>query len=358
MEGVTVEVLFTQDNWQTVYRRPAFLQHPYERALVGDREWLCPTGDPAWTVRFSPPKAGQWSYRIEVREAKGTAQSEVRTFLARPPTQAGNHGPVEVAPKDGRYFGYADGTPFLGSGHGTGYSEHGFSYAAGATFDEIGAGNQHFFRWWISGQIWGSAWYPWSSRTLDYQGTVPATGLTLDRAYGDGLVSLRLDAENPISFQGALSGYAGLTPGRTYRAVVRWRTEGVSGPAAPGMPHGVTLKLTNWPEPGQMGDLPALIPHVGGDTPWHVAWGDFVAEGNFAPNVTLILENTTGGAAYVDEVALYEVLPDGSLGSQLLRSPRFNAHLTFDPRRGAGIDAVLREASERGMAFKLVISEK
>ena len=99
----------------------------YDRRPVSDREWMVPTGDPAWTVRFSPPKAGQWSYRIEVREAKGTAQSEVRTFVARPPAQADNHGPIEVSSKDSRYFVYADGTPFLGSGHGIGFSEHGFS---------------------------------------------------------------------------------------------------------------------------------------------------------------------------------------------------------------------------------------
>jgi len=86
-------------------------------------------------------------------------------------------------------------------------------------------------------------------------------------------------------------------------------------------------------------------------------------ERDIIDNLSLILENTTGGAAYVDEVALYEVLRDGPpdgvrLGPQLLRSPRFNSHLTYDPRRGAGMDAILSEAAERGLYLKLVISEK
>jgi hypothetical protein len=358
VDGVTVDALFTPDDWQTVYRRPAFLNQRYQRALKGGREWLYPIGDPVWTVRFAPPETGTWDYRIEAREAKATAQSAERTFTVIAPTNPNNHGPVRVAPWDARYFDFADGTPFLGTGHGIGFSDDGYSYSAADTFDEIGAGNQHFFRWWVAGHIWGSAWQPWASRTLDYEGTVPATGLTLDRAYGCGLASLRLDAANPIMFQGWRSGRAALVPGRTYRAVVRWRTEGVTGPASSGQPYGATVKLTGWPEPGETGSIPALISHVNGDTPWHVAQADFVAGEDFIPNVALILENTTGGAAYVDEIGLYEVLPGGSLGSQLLRTPRFNSHLTFDPRRGAGMDAIFAEAAQRGITFKLVISEK
>lgn len=358
VDGITVDALFTMDNWQTVYRRPAFLNQRYQRALKNGQEWLYPMGSPVWTVRFAPPKVGAWKYRLEAREAKGTAQSAERTFAVTTPTNPNNHGPVRVAPLDSRYFEFADGTPFLGTGHGIGFSDEGYSYDAVETFDTIGAGNQHFFRWWIAGHIWGSAWQPWASRTLSYEETVPATGLTVERAYENGLASLKLDATNPIMFQGWMSGHAGLIPGRTYRVLVRWRTEGVTGPASSGRPYGVTVKLTGWPEPGQTGSIPALIPHVNGDTPWHVAQADFVAEGDFIPNVALILENTTGGTAYVDEIGLYEVLPGGSLGPQLLRSPRFNSHLTFDPRRGAGMDAILAEAAQRGIYFKLVISEK
>lgn len=358
IDGVTVDGLFTPDNWQTLYRRPAFLNQRYQRALRGNEEWLYPVGNPVWTVRFAPPTLGTWKYRIEAHEAKGTAQSAERSFAVTAPTNPNNHGPVRVSPLDSRYFEFADGTPFLGTGHGLGIADEGFSYDAALKFDQIGAGNQQFFRWWTAGNLWGSAWYPWRSRTLPYDGILPATGLTVERAYGKGLAALRLDAENPIMFQGWLSGHAGLVPGRTYRLGVRWRTEGVTGPATSGLPYGATVKFVGWPEPGQTGTLPALIPHVKGDTPWHVAQADFIAQGDLAPNLALILENTTGGAAYVDECALYEVLTGGTLGPQLLRSPKFNAHLTFDPHRGAGMETILAEAASRGMYFKLVISEK
>jgi hypothetical protein len=358
IDGITVEGLFTNDNWQTVYRRPAFLNQRYERALKDGQEWLYPTGDPVWTVRFAPPAEGNWSYCIEVLEAKGSARSAERTFTVGGPAQALNHGPIDVSSNDERYFEYADGTPFLGSGHGVAFSAERYSYDAAELFERMGDGNQELLRWWIGGHLWASAWQPWNSTTLGHDGYIPATGLTLNRGYANGLAALRLNADNPIMFQGWESSHASLIPGRTYRLRVRWRTEEVTGPADGSQPYGVTAKLVGWPEPGKTGSEPALISHVSGDTPWHVAEGEFVADGDTLGNLALILENTTGGSAYIDEVGLYEVQDGGTLGPQLLRGPAFNSHLTFDPRRAAGMDAILAEAQARGKYLKLVISEK
>lgn len=358
LDGVSVDALFTPDNWATVYRRPAFLYQPYQRALRENTEWLYPEGGLHWQVRFAPPSEGTWRFRLEAVEAKGRAQSPEGTFTVTAARQPNNRGPVRIAAQDSRYFEYADGALFLGVGHGLGLAPERFSYEAAEVFNRIGAGNQNFFRWWISGHLWASAWQSWRSRTLNSDGYVPATGLTLERGYGNGLAALRLDAANPIMFQGFDSGQVGLIPGRTYRLMIRWRTEAVTGPARANQPYGVTVKLTGWPEPGQTGSYPALVMHVSGDTPWHVATGDFTASGNFVGNLALILENTTGGAAYVDAVALREVLPGGALGPQLLRGPNFNSHLYFDPAYAFGMDAILDEAEARGIAFKLVISEK
>jgi len=359
VDGISVDVHFTPDEWQTVYTRPAFRQQRYDRALKDSREWLHPAGDPLWTVRFAPPLAGTWHYRIEAREAKGVAASAIYSFTAAAAQGGENHGPIAVAAADTRYFEFADGTPFLGAGHGTGFDAERFSYAATDLFDTVGAGNQNFFRWWLGGAIWGSAWQPWRSRTLAPDGYLPATGLTLDRAYGDGLASLRLDRANPIMFYGFDSGWPGLVEGRTYRLRVRWRTEGIDGPVDPALPYGVALKFTGWPEVGETGGEAALIAHVHGDTPWHVVQADFTAAAPFPEQyLSLVFENAAAGAAYVDAVTLQEVGADGTLDPQMLRSPRMNSHLTFDDRRAAAIDAILGEANDRGFYFKLVISEK
>lgn len=355
LDGVSVDGIFTGPDGKT-YRRPAFLYQPYQRAFKNNEEWLYPQGNAVWAVRFAPPLEGAWTFRLEAQEKNNSAESPTRSFSATP-AGSQNHGPVSVSATDKRYFEYADGTYFTGTGHGIGLHTDKYSYEAESMFNAMGSENQKFFRFWIPGHIWGSAWQPWVPLPLNYDGTVPDTSLSLDSAYGDGLASIKFDnARNKLIFQGWLTGHAGLVPGRKYLLRTRWRTDSVTGPAVGGQPYGMTVKLTGWPSPLPLG--PGLLPHAKGSTPWHMSWATFTATADLAPNVTMTLENTTGGAAYVDECAMHEVLPDGSLGPQLLRSPKANSHLTFDQRRGAGLDAALRLASQKGMSIKLNISEK
>jgi hypothetical protein len=381
-DGVSVDGVFTSVDGKTTCRRPAFLYRDYQIGLKdreskkrkpagakkkaqegkkfreGEEQWLYPRGEPVWMVRFAPPSPGRWTGRIEAREAKGTAQSQPFEFRVVPPTQPHNHGPVRVAPADSRYFEYADGTTFLGNGHALHFNSVRCFYDVLQKFEEIGQGNQQFFRMWISGQIWGSAWFGWISRTLGYDGITPQTGLSVERAYGDGLASFKLSTPHPIVWQGFGTGHAGLVPGRNYCLRVRWRTEGIDKPEQPDEPFGACVKFIGWPDPGKTSKAPALVPHVHGDTPWHVAEGRFTADGDFIPNVILVLENAQSGTAHVDECGVYEVRDDGTLGPQLLRSPHANAHLRFEADRGYALDAIFREAQARGMYFKLVISEK
>ena len=360
LDGITVDgVFWKSDNPSVTYRRPGFLNQAYQRWQKSGEEWLYPTGSPVWTVRFAPPALGTWQYRIEVTEAKGTAQSAVGSFTATTPS-ANNHGPIMVCPTDTRYFQYADGTPYLGSGQNCSFTPELYSYDAVNQFNAMGSGaNEQFFRWWIPGHIWSSAWQAWNSRLdNDYLGNVPNPHLTLDRAYGNGLAAMQLDMTNQIMFQGWGSGHAPLIPGRTYRISIRWRTENVTGPSNSSYPYGICVKLTGWPTVGQTLTIPATVAQEHGDTPWHVSQGSFTASGDIISNVSIIFENCTGGTAYVDEIDLNEVLSGGALGPQLFRDGKLNSIYAFDMRRSAGIDTILTEAQNRNMAFQLVISEK
>lgn len=367
IDGATVDAVFSPDGGATEYRVPAFLNQRYRIEEKDNYEWMTPTGAPVWTARFAPPRDGTWSVRAEAVEARGAALSATAFFTVVPPTNALNHGPCAVSTNDWRFYEFADGTPFLGNGFGFGsFDRHRFSFDAVDKFDAIGAGNATYFRFWASGLVWGNSWQPWSSRTRGAEGTVPATMLSLESAYGDALGSLLLNVNtsnwndagfNPLVFQGFNGESAGLVPGRTYRIRARWRTEEINGPAGPG-PYGVAVKFTGWPEPGQTTNEPAIVAHVHGDTPWHVAWGDFVADRDVARNLVIALENVTGGRAFVDECAIHEVLADGSLGPALNGLPNFAGHLRFSPRRGAGMEAIYREAQARGLYLRMVINEK
>jgi hypothetical protein len=367
VDGVTVDAVFSPDGGATEYRAPAFLHQRYRIEEKDNYEWMTPTGSPVWTARFAPPMDGTWSVRAEAVEARGGAVSPTAFFTVIPPTNELNHGPCAVSTNDWRFYEFADGTPFLGNGFGLGsFDRHRFSFDAVEKFDAIGAGNATYFRFWAPGLVWGNSWQPWSSRTRGAEGTVPATMLSLDSAYGDALGALMLDvrpsdwmdpAFNPLAFQGFNGESASLEPGTTYRIRVRWRTENLTGPDAPG-PFGVTVKFTGWPEPGQTTNEPAIVAHVHGDSPWHVAWGDFVADRKVARNLVIALENVTGGRAFVDECAVHEVLADGSLGPAVNGLPKFAGHLHFNPRRGAAMDVIYREAQARGLYLRMVTNEK
>ena len=176
-----------------------------------NEEWLYPQGQAIWAVRFAPPSLGTWKYHLQVTEARGTAQSADGSFVVTAPTNPLNHGPVQVAPNNFRYFANVDGTPFLGSGYDIGVSGTSFSYDADQKFTAAGTNNENFFRWWLGGDLSGARpGSPWNSLTLGNDGYLPATGLTLDRAYGNGLASLRLDNANPVMIYGWNEGQVGL----------------------------------------------------------------------------------------------------------------------------------------------------
>lgn len=358
IDGISVDAIFSTDGGATEIWRPAFWHQPYLRERRDGREWMQPVGEAGWRVLFAPPETGTWQVEIEAREAKGTVRSAPLTFTVTDPDLTSNRGPVRVSTSDPRYFETADGRPFLGVGHGGGMGADAYSFDLEDQLAEMGEGNQDFLRIWIAGHLWGSAWQPWASRTLSYDGTVPPTGLSFARRYGDGLAAWRLDETNPILFQGFQSGHAALIPGRSYRVGVRWMTEDIAGPINSDYPFGLCLKFVGWPEPGDTESLPVLVPHRAGDTPWHWAEADFVATTDFLPNLAMILENATGGAGYVDEVSVREILPDNLLGPELLRGPRANAHLSFDARRGEGLEFALAAAQAQQVYLRLVIAEK
>ncbi|MCS6772392.1 MAG: PKD domain-containing protein [Kiritimatiellae bacterium] len=368
-DGITVDAVFSPDAGATEFRVPAFLYQPYRFEERDGVEWAVPTGKPVWKARFAPMREGLWSVRVEAQEAKGSANSPTAYFNVVAPTNPLNRGPIRVSTNDWRYYEFADGTPFLGNGFGLGgFDAHRFSLNATSVFAEIGVGNATYFRWWSSGHLFGNSWQPWSSRTRPYEGTVPPYMLSLESAYAEALGSFKLDvhptnwldpAFNPLIFQGFNGQSASLEPGKVYAIRVRWRTENITGPRTSGS-YGVTAKLYNgWPEPGQTTDEPATVPYVRGDTPWHVASGIFTASTYIAPNLLIVLENVTGGRAFVDECAVHEVLPGGALGPAINGLPRFtHAHFSYNPRRGAGMDRIYQEAQKKGLYIRTLINEK
>jgi hypothetical protein len=386
--GITVEGLFSPDHWTTVITQPGFLYQPYERLCISGNtpvtacppngeEWLYPSGEPVWKVRFAPQQTGTWQYRLRATDASGTVESVTGTFTVTNSTLPHNRGFIRISQADPGYFEYSDGSPFIGVGHGEGVEQWRFTYSVDEVFDRLEAGRVNFIRWWMSGSsIFMAPWSPWHSHHLPGEGGYfNAVSLTYTHAYSGHLVSLRLwdypdpgmdNRRNPCMFQGFTNNVS-VKPNTTYQLSVRLKTVGVTGPRNAAYPYGFTIRTGGWlgdtcADPAfTTGDSQRLMGHVSGTTPgWIVVTATFTTGPNqyFLDNFYLILENTTGGDAYVDEVSLREWRAGAPAGPEVLRKNRFAYHLYFDQQPSWFWDYLFQRAEQGEVTVRPVILEK
>ena len=386
--GITVEGLFSPDNWATTITHPGFLYQAYERRCIvnntivtncpsNGEEWLYPMGAPVWKVRFAPQRLGTWRYRVRVTDASGTVQSAEGTFTVVSSTLSHNRGFIRISPTDPGYFEYSDGTPFIGVGHGEGFSGWRFTYDADEVLARLEAGRVNFVRMWMTGSsVFMAPWNPWHSHHLPGEGGYfNPVSLTYAHAYAGNLVSLRLwdyadpaieNRRNPCMFQG-FSNNVAVKPNTTYHLSVRLRTIGVTGPRNSAYPFGFTVRTGGWlgencADPASTsGNSRRLLNHVNGTTTgWVTVTSTFTTGVNeyFLDNFYLILENTTGGDAYVDEVSLRELRNGVPTGSEILRKNRFAYHLYFDQQPSWQWDYLFQRAEQGEVTIRPVVLEK
>jgi len=391
--GVSLDGLFSDDDWASSVIQPGFMYQDYQRDCIGaaeegfcqtwdgqewrsGREWLYPLGDPVWKIRFAPQEIGTWRFRIRATDASGTTYYPSDDDLSFEVVPSSSHGFLRVSPTDPGYFEFSDGTPFIGVGHGSGFESGRFSYSVDEEMERFQENRVNFLRIWMTGSsIYMAPWHPWTSHHLPYEGGYfPAASLTHTEAYEDHLFSLRLwdfpdpevaDRRNPCMFQGVSSNVS-VKPGTTYQLRVRLKTSGVAGPRDPDYPYGFTVRKAGWlgdtcSDPASTaGDSTRLLDHVLGDTVWHEITG-MVTTGPdeyFLGNLYLILENTTGGEAFIDEISLRETDNGVPIGPEVLRKNSFAYHLYFDQQPSWQWDYVFEKAAESGVTIRPVILEK
>ncbi len=352
--GITVDGLFSNDNWTTTIVQSAFLYQDYEHQTISeDRDWLYPKGNPVWKIRFAPQETGSWQYRIRARDASGIVTTTAQSFTVSPPS---SRGFIRVSQNDPRYFEFSDDTPFVGVGHNEGFDPLRFTSEADEKFQIFAANRANFFRIWMSGSsIVGSAWAPWSSHHLDYEGGyLPATSLTSQEAYGGQPFALKLSPQNPCMFQGWVGNVA-VKPNTTYRLMVRLKAVGLAGSGD----YGFVVKTAYWlgEACANSGNGTVLLGPVTATNGWEERIEEFTTDPDqyFLNNLYLALENVTSGTVYIHEVSIKE---EGGDGPEILPKNRFNYHLYFDQGASWRWDYVLDLAAEQSIYLKLVVLEK
>ena len=381
--GITVEALFSNDNWQTTLIQPAFLYQDYVRSQRSNLDHIYPVGQPVWTVRFAAPETGVWRYRLQATDAGGSVIYPANGDLTVTVVQSERPGFLHVSQTDPRYFEFDSGLPFIGIGHNESFEsiEGGLAlstYVADeklARFQETAA---NFFRVWLSASsVAGSGWAPWTSHIRDYYGNVPYITLSAEETFAADGLTMRLSPYDACVFQGFQGGPVPVLPARTYQVSVRVKTVDVDAPATPGYPYGFTVKTGTWlgrtddPDNPLLCDDPdqgtSLIPHLSGDSGWQVVTGTFATESDqyFLPNFYLVLDNAlvtnnpdTEGKAYIDYVWVQEVLPGGDLGPNVIKKPGMSMHAYFDQAPAWQWDYILDQAAAAGVYLKLVALEK
>jgi hypothetical protein len=362
--GISVDGLFSLDGWNTVFTQPAFYFQPFNHQALNGLDHFVPSGKPRWAVRFAPPQAGRWEYRLRVTSARGVelfpAQAspalafEVGERSSNPYTQRGF---LRVSAQDRRYFEFSDGSPFTGVGFNTGYET---SPQAETQMALMEAHKINFIRVWLSGAgINGSQWSSWSSHHLPYDGYLPGVSLDMTNKVPGSDTAFRLDNQNPCLFADFAQGGIPVTPRTTYQVMVRLRLDQITGAGAPGS-YGFVIKQGNWlgTSCANSGNGLRLLGPVASTSGWTELYGSYTtASGMYwLDYLYLALENTTAGAAYIDEVRLWRA--DDPDKVNLLREPKADSHTYFDELNAARWDRIILSAEKHGVYLKLVIDEK
>ena len=101
---------FTSPTGKTL-TQPAFYYQNYTVSGIGSSETYTKSGTPVWKIRFSPSEVGTYQYTIS--DKTGTITGASGSFAV---SSSVDPGFIQVSTKNGRYFEYTNGTPFIGLG--------------------------------------------------------------------------------------------------------------------------------------------------------------------------------------------------------------------------------------------------
>lgn len=362
--GITVNGLFSNDNWQTSLVQPGFINQPYSHTVVNGQDHFMPSGAPVWDVRFAPNKAGAWQYRLSVQDSQGTSyypdlgQNALAFSVAAVSSNPFvSKGMLEVSPTDSRYFQFQNGTPFVGVGFNDGFSD---SASVEQKMTSYQQNQMNFMRVWMSGSgINGSQWTSWASNFLPQDGYLPGTSFDIANTYNGGNVSMRLDDVNPCLYADFWQGGVPVEPSTTYQVWARIKVTGITGPVTAGN-YGFVIKQGGWltTDCVKSGTGIRITAPVSGSSGWITVTGTYTtgSSDQWLGNLYLARENATAGQAYIDEVRMWRSGDPAQVN--LLRQPYADAVDHFDPMNAAQWDLYIQSAEQHGVYLKLVVDEK
>jgi hypothetical protein len=371
-QGVSVDALFTPDNWQTVYQQPAFYYQHFDDQIKEDsdgqmREWFYPTNTFAWKVRFAPDVAGTWQYKLVAEDAGGYTETDPISFKV---TASNQHGFIAVSKSDPRYFEFDSGEVFFPLGFNRGPNLEDPMLANAKAYQMYQENGINLLRVWIS-EVYGSAWLEWLGGRNIYDGYLPRTGLLpfYDPVHDQFTMSQRVDYEpegdsgwfDACRFQ-FWDNPEAVKPNTDYRLRIKYWGQGISGPRDPAyLEYGLDGKIGGgWNNNCYESDSSIVITNYGQNTnDWAQLEGTWNSAGNnFLPRIYIGLENVIEGQAFIQSISLQEDFGNGQFGPEILMEPSMQYELYIPEQSAYALDKVIALAEQNDLFLKLVIHDK
>lgn len=341
--GVSVDGLFSNDNWQTIIVQPAFFFQDYQRQVITTaaetRDWIYPLGESEWRIRFSPTAVGEWKYRIRVTDSSGSVTYDPpdNSFICTP---SNNRGFVRVSATDSRYFETSDGT-YLNL---VGLSDNNKSPLA---MDDVcnhyaNYGINLLRVWWQGSQgpvlfgMSGQGGFPsWSGGLV----------LSTEAALPGDLFSGKINGNKSVS---AL--FIDVKPNTKYRFSAWVKTIGLAGEGD----YGAYLKANI----GSPVNVP-LTQKLTGDTDWTLLTADITTtSGQTNGSLQVAVDGSNGGSAYFSHMSLREDLNDGQYGAELVPRSSFDAQKHISQLEAWKADYQVEHTRNLGIYLKICLQEK
>jgi len=376
--GITVNAQFSPNNWATNYTQPAFYYQDFDdngSLPKSGKDWLYPTNNYSWKVRFAPNQEGNWKYRLTAQDATGSTQSSEGSFSVTA-SPSNNHGFIKVSPNDSRYFIHDDGTYFPALGYNMNYRQVDWVNPIQANknnFQIMGQNGIQFIRIWLSQwAIFGSSWNSW--RNYWAGGYFPDASLTYTQHYPGSELSMFNDAaKHELNRCMFISDWESTVPAvkrnTTYKVKVRYKTTNLSSSnvIVSGQPYGFVIKTGGWLWDDSDQSKRCYYPGTGtaissfqpNNVDWTIMEGSFNSgSSDFMPNLFLVLANLSKGESFIDYVWVQEDLGGGNFGPNILPEPWMDHHRYFDQRNSFAFDKVLDLAHQNGIYLRPVMLEK
>ena len=344
--GITVEGLFSNDNWATTVIVPGFFYQAYDRHLVPpgmggnvNDEVLAPVGGAHWKIRFAPTKLGTWKYRIRVQDSSGTTTYPATGDQSLECIASNSHGFVGVSPTDCRYFELSDGTPLVAPGINT--CDFTSASRADGLLADWGSNGVKNVRYIMTSVLWQN---PFGGTTRCYPmwraGTLAAIGGAKpgDR-YCASIVPGGDDLSN--SYQTVYQSVA------LYRFSGYIKTSGVVGGSGV-VPH---ISTTG-------GTVLTQGPGVTGTQGWTPFSIDYTSTGNGCINIG-VKHTGTGGTGYFDDVSI-KVSTDGGVtwSQDYAIKGDFDWQNYVDLHEAYVVDCIFESAKTSGVYLKTCIGDR